>query len=116
MRRKRSRRGDHLLQARRYPRNKCAPHRHQARLDKGLSAGIKKRFEKNRKIIYLSRRNTYPAQAKCLFCTKKGDTGAVQFLVERFTFLGFEGQNWMLILIGVVAAFLFFVWRTRDRV
>jgi hypothetical protein len=40
----------------------------------------------------------------------------VQFLVERFTFLGFEGQNWMLILIGVVAAFLFFVWKTRDRV
>ena len=33
----------------------------------------------------------------------------MQFLVEHFTFLGFEGQNWMLILIGVIAAFLFFV-------
>jgi H+/gluconate symporter-like permease len=33
----------------------------------------------------------------------------VQFLFEHFTFLGFEGQNWMLILIGVIAAFLFFV-------
>ena len=40
----------------------------------------------------------------------------MQFLVERFTLFGFEGQNWMLILIGVVAAFLFFVWKTRDRV
>jgi H+/gluconate symporter-like permease len=51
-----------------------------------------------------------------LILPKKGRAGAVQFLVERFTILGFEGQNWMLILIGVVAAFLFFVWRTRDRV
>jgi H+/gluconate symporter-like permease len=40
----------------------------------------------------------------------------VQFLVEHFTVFGFEGQNWMLILIAVVAAFLFFVWTTRDRV
>ena len=40
----------------------------------------------------------------------------MQFLVERFTFLGIEGQNWMLILIGVIAVFLIFVWKTRDRV
>ncbi len=40
----------------------------------------------------------------------------MQFLVEHFTFLGFEGQNWMLILIGVIAAFLFFVWKARDQV
>jgi H+/gluconate symporter-like permease len=51
-----------------------------------------------------------------LILPKKGGAGAVQFLVERFTILGFEGQNWMLILIGVVAAFLFFVWKTRDRI
>ena len=57
----------------------------------------------------LHKQNAYSAQ-------KRGGAGAVQFLVERFTFLGFEGQNWMLILIGVVAAFLFFVWKTRDRV
>ena len=59
---------------------------------------------------------------KRLSCTNKtlilpkGGALAVQFLVEHFTFLGFEGQNWMLILIGVIAAFLFFVWKTRDRV
>jgi hypothetical protein len=40
----------------------------------------------------------------------------VQFLVERFTFLGFVGQNWMLIVVAVIAAYIFFVWRTRDRI
>jgi H+/gluconate symporter-like permease len=39
----------------------------------------------------------------------------VQFLIEHFTFLGFEGQNWMLIVVGVIVAFIFFVWKTRDR-
>jgi hypothetical protein len=39
----------------------------------------------------------------------------VQFLIEHFTFLGFEGQNWMLIVVGVIAVFIFFVWKTRDR-
>jgi hypothetical protein len=42
-------------------------------------------------------------------------TEAVQFLVEHFTFLGFEGQYWMLIVAGVIAAFIFFVWKTGDR-
>lgn len=41
---------------------------------------------------------------------------AVQFLVEHFTFVGFEGQYWMLIVVGLIAAFVFFVWRTRDRI
>jgi hypothetical protein len=41
--------------------------------------------------------------------------GAVQFLIERFTFLGFEGQNWMLIMIALVAVFVFFVWKTSGR-
>jgi hypothetical protein len=41
--------------------------------------------------------------------------GAVQFLVEHFTFLGFEGQNWMLIVAGLIAAYIFFVWKARDR-
>jgi H+/gluconate symporter-like permease len=53
---------------------------------------------------------------KTLILHKKGGAEAVQFLIEHFTFLGFEGQNWMLILIGVIAAFLFFVWKTHDRV
>jgi hypothetical protein len=39
-----------------------------------------------------------------------------QFLVEQFTFLGFEIQNWMLIVVGLTAAFILFVRRTRDRV
>jgi hypothetical protein len=39
----------------------------------------------------------------------------VQFLIEHFTFLGFEVQNWMLIVIGLIAVFIFFVWKTRDR-
>jgi H+/gluconate symporter-like permease len=41
---------------------------------------------------------------------------AVQFLTEHFTFLGFEGQNWMLIAVGLIAAFIFFAWKTRDRI
>jgi hypothetical protein len=40
----------------------------------------------------------------------------VQFLIERFTFLGFEGQNWMLVVVALIAAFIFFVWKTHDRV
>jgi hypothetical protein len=63
----------------------------------------------------LRRQSTYSAQEK-RYSARKTGAEAVQFLVERFTFLGFDGQNWMLILIGVVAAFLFFVWKTRDRV
>jgi hypothetical protein len=45
---------------------------------------------------------------------KKGAV-AVEFLVESFNFLGFDVQNWMLVVIGMVAAFIFFVWRTRGR-
>jgi len=45
---------------------------------------------------------------------KKG-TLTVQFLVGHFTFLGLEVQNWMLIVIGLIAAFILFVWQTRDR-
>ena len=40
----------------------------------------------------------------------------MQFLIEHFTFLGFEGQNWMLIVVALVAAFIFFAWKTRDRI
>jgi hypothetical protein len=40
----------------------------------------------------------------------------VQFLIEHFTVLGFEVQNWMLIVVGVIAAFIWFVWKTRDRI
>jgi hypothetical protein len=46
---------------------------------------------------------------------KKG-AEAVQFLIEHFTFLGFEVQNWMLIVVGLIVAFVLFVWATRDRI
>jgi hypothetical protein len=40
---------------------------------------------------------------------------AVHFLIEHFTFLGFEIQNWMLIVVGVIAVFILFIWKARDR-
>ena len=40
----------------------------------------------------------------------------MQFLVQPFHVLGFEGQNWMLIVVAVVAAFVLFGWMTRDRI
>ena len=40
----------------------------------------------------------------------------MQFLVQKFSFFGLEGQYWMLVVIGLIAAFSFFVWKTRDRV
>jgi hypothetical protein len=40
----------------------------------------------------------------------------VQFLIQGFTVLGFEVQNWMLIVVGLIAAYILFVWKTRDRV
>jgi hypothetical protein len=40
----------------------------------------------------------------------------VQFLVKGFSVLGFEVQNWMLIVVVLIAIFIFFVWKTRDRV
>jgi uncharacterized membrane protein YobD (UPF0266 family) len=38
-----------------------------------------------------------------------------QFLVEHFTLLGFEIQNWMLIVLGVLVAYILFLRKTRDR-
>jgi hypothetical protein len=58
-------------------------------------------------MIYFRRQTAYPAQK---------EAGAVQFLIEGFTVLGFEVQNWMLIVVGVIAAFILFVWKTRDRI
>jgi hypothetical protein len=62
--------------------------------------------QQNIEMIYFRHQNAYPAP--------KG-RGAVQFLIEHFTFLGFEVQNWMLIVIGLIAVFILFVWKTRDR-
>jgi nitrate reductase NapE component len=41
---------------------------------------------------------------------------AVQFLIEHFTFLGFEVQYWMLMVVVLVAAYVFVVWKTRNRI
>jgi hypothetical protein len=49
-----------------------------------------------------------------LACPEKGH--AVQFLIQPFHILGLEGQNWMLIVVAIVAASLLFAWRTRDRI
>ena len=40
----------------------------------------------------------------------------MQFLIQGFTVLGFEVQNWMLIVVGVIAAYILYVWKTRDRI
>jgi nitrate reductase NapE component len=47
---------------------------------------------------------------------KNGGTGAVKFLIEHFTFLGFEVQNWMLVVVGLIAAYMLLVWMSRDRI
>jgi uncharacterized membrane protein YobD (UPF0266 family) len=39
----------------------------------------------------------------------------LQFLVEHVTVLGFEIQNWMLIALGVLVAYILFLRKTRDR-
>jgi hypothetical protein len=36
----------------------------------------------------------------------------VHFLIEPFTILGFQGQNWMLIVVAMIAAYLAFAWKT----
>jgi hypothetical protein len=40
----------------------------------------------------------------------------VGFLVEHFTFLGFDGQYWMLVMVAVTASFSFYVWKTGDPI
>jgi hypothetical protein len=42
--------------------------------------------------------------------------GTVAFLIQKSSFFGFEVQNWMLIVLFLIAAFIVFAWRTRDKV
>jgi hypothetical protein len=63
-------------------------------------------LDKDIKIIYFRRRSAYSAP--------NGD-GTVSFLVKHFTFLGFDAQYWMLIVVGLIAAFVLYVWKTRER-
>jgi len=43
------------------------------------------------------------------------EAGVVQFLVEPFIFLGFQGQYWMLIVVAMIAAYVLFAWKTANR-
>jgi hypothetical protein len=40
----------------------------------------------------------------------------VQFLVQEFSLFGFKAQNWMLIVLFLVIAFMLFAWGTRSKV
>jgi hypothetical protein len=44
-----------------------------------------------------------------------GGARAVEFLIEHFNLLGFEVQNWMLIVVGLVVVSVLFVLKTNDR-
>jgi hypothetical protein len=39
----------------------------------------------------------------------------LNFLVEHFSLLGFDGQYWMVIVLAIVAGFAFLVLGTRRR-
>jgi hypothetical protein len=39
----------------------------------------------------------------------------LHFLVEHFSFLGFDGQYWMLIVLALTAGFVLVAFRTRRR-
>ena len=60
----------------------------------------------NKKIIYFF--------AKSHNLHRKG-AAAVQFLIQPFHIFGIEGQNWMLIVLVLIIAFAFLIWRTRDN-
>ena len=44
-----------------------------------------------------------------------GGAGALHFLVEHFSFFGFEGQYWMIIVLVIVAGFVLLALGTRRR-
>jgi hypothetical protein len=39
----------------------------------------------------------------------------MEILVEHLTLFGFDFQNWMLIAMGLLVAYIIFVWRARSR-
>jgi hypothetical protein len=59
-------------------------------------------------MLILPKESTYSAR-------KKGGAGVSHFLVERFSFFGFDGQYWMLIVAAIVAVFVLLVFGTRNR-
>jgi hypothetical protein len=52
---------------------------------------------------------------ECLCCPENGGAGALHFLVEHFSFLGFDAQYWMLIVAIVIAGFVLLTLATRNR-
>jgi hypothetical protein len=44
-----------------------------------------------------------------------GGAGALHFLVEHFSFFGFEGQYWMIIVAVIVAGFVLVALGSRRR-
>jgi hypothetical protein len=39
----------------------------------------------------------------------------LQFLIEHFSFLGFDGQYWMIVVLAIVAGFVFLALGSRRR-
>jgi hypothetical protein len=39
---------------------------------------------------------------------------SMEFLAGHFTVLGFEFQNWMPIVVGAVAAYVVYLWKTGQ--
>jgi hypothetical protein len=39
----------------------------------------------------------------------------MQFLVQHVSVLGVDVQNWMLIVLGMIAAYALFSWKTDKR-
>jgi hypothetical protein len=58
------------------------------------------------KNIFLSPKGVYVLPRK--------EADAVQFLVEPFNFLGVQGQNWMLIVVAMIAGYGLFAWKTGN--
>jgi hypothetical protein len=52
---------------------------------------------------------------ECVCCPENGGAGALHFLVEHFSILGFDAQYWMLIAAVVVAGFVLRALVTRNR-
>jgi hypothetical protein len=71
---------------------------------------------KNIKIIQLSRHSPILLKKALILLKESGGAGTLQFLIEHFSFLGFEGQYWMLIGVGVIAVFICFVRINRNRI
>ena len=42
--------------------------------------------------------------------------GTVAFLIQKSSFFGFDVQNWMLIVLFLIAASIVFFWKNRDKV